>query len=89
MFDLNNVEFYWENDQLVVDVAFRPGIDTPFPLSNFNNFEMGSMTENPILIDEEQGKKISPPPHPTTPTSDRPTQPTPPVDEKLPFRNKN
>ena len=28
--DLDDVEFYWENDQLVVDVVFRPCIDTPF-----------------------------------------------------------
>ena len=28
--DLDDVEFYWENDQLDVDVVLRPGIDTPF-----------------------------------------------------------
>ena len=28
--DLDDVEFYWENDQLNVDAVFRPGIDTPF-----------------------------------------------------------
>ena len=28
--DLDDVEFYWENDQLDMDAVFRPGIDTPF-----------------------------------------------------------
>ena len=30
--EMNDVEFYCENDHLDVDVVFRPGIDTPFPL---------------------------------------------------------
>ena len=72
--DLDDVEFYWENDQLVS--VFRPGIDTPFSPSTFNDFGMGSMAENLILIDEEQDKDNSPPPtHPTTPVSGRPSQP--------------
>ena len=33
---------------------------------------MGSMTENPILNDEDQDKDYS---HPTTPVSQRPNQP--------------
>ena len=28
--DLDDVDFYWENDQLDVDAVFRPGIDTFF-----------------------------------------------------------
>ena len=28
--DLDDVEFFWENDQLVIDAVFRPGIRTPF-----------------------------------------------------------
>ena len=28
--DLDDVEIYWENDQLDVDTIFRTGIDTPF-----------------------------------------------------------
>ena len=30
VFDLDDVEFYWENDQLGVDAVFTPGIDIPF-----------------------------------------------------------
>ena len=55
--DLDDVEFYWENDQLDVDTVFKPGIDIPFSPSTFNDFKMGSLTENPILIDEEEDKE--------------------------------
>ena len=52
MSDLDDAELKisWGNDQLTVDAVFRSGIDTPFSLSTFNDFEMGSMTENAILI---------------------------------------
>ena len=30
--DLDDVDFYWENDQLDVVAVFRPGNETPFPL---------------------------------------------------------
>ena len=85
--DLDDVEFYWENDQLVS--VFRPGIDTPFSPSFFNDFEMGSMGEKAIVINEEQDKENYSEPRPTTPVSERPTQPTTCVDEKSPIRNKN
>ena len=55
--DLSDVAFYWENDQLDVDVVFRPSIDTPFSASTFNGFELGAMAENPISVDEEQHKR--------------------------------
>ena len=58
--DLDDVEFYWENDQKDVDAVFRPGIDTPFSPSTLNDFGMGWMAENPILIDDEQDKENSP-----------------------------
>ena len=35
---------------------------------------MASLAENPHLIDEEQVKEKSPPPHPTTPVSEKTTQ---------------
>ena len=74
--DLEDIEFHWEDPDLNMDAIFRPGIVTPFFLSTFNNFEMGSMAENTILIDEEQEKENSPlPTHPTSIVSERPTQP--------------
>ena len=48
MSDLEVIEFHWEDPELSMDAPFRPGIDTPFPPSTFDDFEIGSMTENPI-----------------------------------------
>ena len=70
--DLDDVEFYWENDQLVVHAVFRPGIDTPFSPTAFDDLEIGGSVEYPILLDEEEDKENSPPP--TTPVSERPTR---------------
>ena len=72
--DLEVVEFYWENDQLDVDAVFKPGIDTPFSPTAFDDLEMGGSAENPILLDEEEDNENSPPPL-TTPVSQRPTRP--------------
>ena len=72
--DLDDVEFYCENDQLDVDAVFRPGIDTPFSPTAFDDLEMGGSAENPILLDEEEDKGNSPPTS-TTPVSERPTRP--------------
>ena len=58
-----------------MDAVIRPGIDTPLYPSIFTNFELGSVAENPILIDEEHDKGNSPPPHATTSDSERPTRP--------------
>ena len=70
--DLDDVEFYWENDQLDVDAAFRPGIDTPFSPTAFDDLEMGGSVENTILLDED--KENSPTPT-TRLVSQRPTRP--------------
>ena len=83
--ELDDVDFKLENYQLVT--AFIPGVDTLFSPSTFNTFDMGSVSKNPILIDEKQDNEISPPPHPTTRL--RETNPSPCVDERLPIRNKN
>ena len=51
--DLEDIEFNWENDQL--DSVFRPGIDTPFSPTTFDDLLMGDgSVENPILLDEEE-----------------------------------
>ena len=72
--DMDDVEFYWENDQLDVHAVFRPGIDTSFSPSAFDDLEMGGSAENPNLLDEEEDLEISPPTT-TTPVSERPTRP--------------
>ena len=71
--DLDDVAFYWENDQLDVHAVFRRDIDTPFSPTAFDDLEMGGSAENPILLDGEEDKENSPPT--TTPVSERPTRP--------------
>ena len=71
--DLDDVEFYWENDQLDVNAVFRLGIDTPFSTA-FDDLEMEGSAENPIQLDEEEDKEKSPPTT-TTPFSERLTGP--------------
>ena len=73
--DQDGVEICWENDQLDVDAIFRPGIDTPFSPTAFDDLEMEVSAENPILLDQEEGKENSLPPPPRTPVSKRPTRP--------------
>ena len=73
---LDDVEFYWENDQLDVDAVFRSGIDTLFSPTLFDDLQMGGgSAENPFLLGEEEDKVNSPPPTTTTPVSERPTWP--------------
>ena len=71
VFDLDDFEFYWENDQLGVDAVFRPGIDNPFQPTAFDDLVMEGSEGNPILLDEDDDKN-SPP---TTPVSERRTRP--------------
>ena len=59
--DLDDVEFYWENDQLVVDAVFRPGIDTFCSPTAFDDLEMRGSAEDPFLLDEEEDQENSPP----------------------------
>ena len=69
--DLEDVEFYWEIDQLDVDAVFRPDIDTPFSPTAFDDLEMGGSAENPILLEEDKNSPLTT----TTPVSERPTRP--------------
>ena len=64
--DLEDIEFNWENSQLDMDSVFRPGRDTRFSPTLFDDLLMGDgSVENPIVLDEEQDKENAPPP--TTP----------------------
>ena len=72
--DLEDIEFNWENSNLDMDAVFRPGIDTPFSPTTFDDLLMGDgSVENSIVLDEEEDKENAPPP--TTPESVRPTEP--------------
>ena len=71
--DLEDLEFNRENSQLDMDSMFRPGIDTPFSPTVFDDLLMGDgSVENPIVLDEEPDKENAPL---TTPVSERPTEP--------------
>ena len=72
--DLEDIEFNFENSQLDMDAVFRPGIDTPFSSTTFDDLLMGDgSVENPIVLDEEEDKENAP--APTKPESVRPTEP--------------
>ena len=56
-----------------MDAVFRPGIDTPFSQTTFDDSLMGDgSVENHIVLDDEEDKENAPP---TTPVSVRPTEP--------------
>ena len=73
--DLEDIEFSWEDPAVDMDSVYRPGIDTPFSPSIFDDFQMeGSTATNPIIVDAEEDKENSAPTT-TTPESERPTEP--------------
>ena len=57
--DLKDIEFNWEDSQLDMDAVFRPGLDTHFSPTNFDDLSMGGSVENPIVLDEKQNKENS------------------------------
>ena len=77
--DLEDTEFSWEDPAVDVDSVDRPGIDTPFSPSIFDDFHMEGLTAtNPIIVDDEEDKENSAPTTTTTtttPESERPTEP--------------
>ena len=70
--DLKDIEFNCEKSQLDMDALVRPGIDTLFPPTTFDDLPMEGSVENPIVLDEEEDKENAPP---STPESVRPTEP--------------
>ena len=70
--DLEDIEFNCENSQLDMDAVFRPGIDTLFSPTTFDDLSMEQSVEKPIVLDEEEDKKNAPPP--STPESVRATE---------------
>ena len=66
-----DMDFLLANDQLDVVAVIRPGIDTPFSPTEFDDLEMGGSAKNDVLFDKEEDKEKPPP---TTPLSERPTR---------------
>ena len=73
--DLEDIEFSMEDPAVDLDSVYRPGIDTPFSPSIFDDFQMGSTAANPIIVDDEEDKENSAPTT-TTPESERLTETT-------------
>ena len=68
--DLEDINFFHENPQLEIDAVFKPGIDTPFLPTAFDNLGMVGSSEHPMVLDEgeDQEKNL-----PTSPLSEWPT----------------
>ena len=71
--DLEDIEFNWEKSHLDIDSVFRPGKDTPFSPTTYDDLSMEGSVKNPIVLDEEEDKENAPPP--TTPESVGPREP--------------
>ena len=54
--DLEDIEFNWENSQVDMEAVFRPGIDTSFTPTTFDDLSIEGSVENPIVLDEEEDK---------------------------------
>ena len=52
---ISKTKFSWENSQLEMDAVFKPGIDTFFSPTTFDDLSMGGLgsVENHIVLDEE------------------------------------
>ena len=70
--DLEDIESNWEYSQLDLDAVFRPGKESFFSPTTFDDFPMEGSVENPIVLDKKEDKENAPP---TTPVSVRPTEP--------------
>ena len=55
--DPEDTEFSWVDPAVDVDSVYRPGFDTPFSPSIFDDLEMGSTAVNPRRADEEEDKE--------------------------------
>ena len=69
LFDLEDIEFSWEDPGVDVDSVSWPAIDTPIFLSFSDDFQIeGSTAANQIIVDDEEDKENSAPTR-TTPES--------------------
>ena len=71
---LEDKEFNWESSQLAMDAVFRPGMDTSFSPTTFDDLTIEGSVENAIMLDEEEEKENAHPP-PSTPESVRTAEP--------------
>ena len=55
VYDLEDIEFNWENSQWDMDAVFRPGIDTP---TTFDDLSMGEQLKTPLCWTKSNKRKI-------------------------------
>ena len=72
MTDLEDTEFNWEISQLEIDAVVRPGIDTLFSPTTFDDLYMEWSVENPIVLDKKEDNRNA---LPSAPESIRPKEP--------------
>ena len=56
--DPEDIEFNWENSQLEMDAVFRPGIDTPFSPTIFDDLSMEGSVENPLCWTKRKTRRM-------------------------------
>ena len=72
--DLEDIDNSWADPALDMDSVYRPGIDTPFSPSIFDDFQIdGSTAVKPIIVDDEEDKENSAATT-TIPEPERPTE---------------
>ena len=73
VWDLEDIEFNCEKDELDLDAVFRPGIDSPLFFNYIWRFiDGGIISWKPHYVDEEEDKEND---LPSTPASVRSTKP--------------
>ena len=68
--ELDDIQFYWEDPEALIDAEFRSGIDTPYSPSHSD--DVFGTVNNPILTDDEEDKENE---DPTTPVSTQTEEP--------------
>ena len=56
--DLENIEFNWENSQLDMDAVFRPGIDTPFSPTTFDDLSLEDQLKTPLCWTKRRTRRM-------------------------------
>ena len=73
--NLEDIEFHWKHPDLKMDALFQPKKIVLRSPSLFNNFQIRSKAENEITVDKEEDKENYLHHPPTTPVSEKPTNP--------------
>ena len=54
LWDLEDIDFFWEIPQMDIAAVFRPAIDTPFSPRNLDDFDLRGSSGNPIVLYEKE-----------------------------------